>query len=100
RATSLYHIIGAVDALGARITGGQSVNAADLRRAHSIVYLLSEDCYFISHRLPMARAARAAGFEVHVATRVDRHGEHIKAEGFRLHPVGWRRGRRNHSGHR
>jgi glycosyltransferase involved in cell wall biosynthesis len=40
----------------------------------------------------MARAARAAGFEVHVATRVDRHGQAIENEGFRLHPVSWRRG--------
>jgi glycosyltransferase involved in cell wall biosynthesis len=40
----------------------------------------------------MARAARAAGFEVHVATRVDRHGSAIEAEGFHLHPISWRRG--------
>jgi len=58
----------------------------------SVIYLVTEDWYFISHRLPMARAARAAGFEVHVATRVDRHGEAIEAEGFRLHPISWRRG--------
>ena len=46
----------------------------------------------MSHRLPMARAARDAGFEVHVATRVDRHGAAIEAEGFHLHPISWRRG--------
>ena len=40
----------------------------------------------------MARAAREAGFEVHVATRIDRHGAAIEAEGFRLHPIRWRRG--------
>jgi glycosyltransferase involved in cell wall biosynthesis len=40
----------------------------------------------------MARAARDAGFEVHVATRVDRHGAAIEAEGFHLHPISWRRG--------
>lgn len=49
----------------------------------------------MSHRLPMARAARAAGFEVHVATRVDRHGEAIEREGFALHPLPWRRGSLN-----
>jgi glycosyltransferase involved in cell wall biosynthesis len=53
---------------------------------------VTEDWYFISHRLPMARAARAAGFEVHVATRVDRHGAAIAAEGFALHPISWERG--------
>jgi glycosyltransferase involved in cell wall biosynthesis len=40
----------------------------------------------------MARAARAAGFEVHVATRIDGHGHAIEAEGFHLHPISWRRG--------
>jgi glycosyltransferase involved in cell wall biosynthesis len=29
---------------------------------------------------------------VHVATRVDRHGAAIEAEGFHLHPISWRRG--------
>ena len=57
-----------------------------------MIYLVTEDWYFISHRLPMARAARDAGFEVHVATRVDRHAAAIAAEGFHLHPLAWRRG--------
>ncbi len=60
--------------------------------APRVIYLVTEDWYFISHRLPMARAARNAGFEVHVATRIDRHGAAIDAEGFHLHPVSWRRG--------
>lgn len=63
--------------------------------AQTILYLVSEDWYFVSHRLPMARAAKAAGFDVHVATRVDRHGGSITSEGFTLHPVAWRRGSLN-----
>lgn len=63
--------------------------------AQKILYLVSEDWYFMSHRLPMARAAKAAGFDVHVATRVDRDGDRIRAEGFELHPVAWRRGSLN-----
>lgn len=63
--------------------------------ARTILYLVSEDWYFVSHRLPMARAARDVGFDVHVATRVDRHGGAITAEGFTLHPVAWRRGSLN-----
>jgi glycosyltransferase involved in cell wall biosynthesis len=61
-------------------------------RMPRIVYLVTEDWYFVSHRLPMARAARDAGFDVHVATRVDRHGDAIAAEGFTVHPLSWRRG--------
>ncbi len=57
-----------------------------------LIFLVTEDWYFWAHRLPQARAARDAGFAVAVATRVDRHGDLIRREGFALHPLGWRRG--------
>ena len=60
-----------------------------------LLYLVSEDWYFLSHRLPMARAARDAGFDVHVATRVDQGRAAIEAEGFTLHALNWRRGSTN-----
>jgi glycosyltransferase involved in cell wall biosynthesis len=60
--------------------------------AGKLLYLVTEDWYFWSHRLPMARAAQAAGFDVGVATRVDQHGERIRDAGFRLYPLRWRRG--------
>jgi len=41
----------------------------------------------------MARAARNAGFEVHVATRVKDDAAAIEAEGFVLHPIPFARGR-------
>jgi glycosyltransferase involved in cell wall biosynthesis len=56
------------------------------------MFLVTEDWYFWAHRLPQARAARDSGFRVAVATRVDRHGDLIRGEGFDLHPLGWRRG--------
>jgi glycosyltransferase involved in cell wall biosynthesis len=58
-----------------------------------LLYVVTEDWYFVSHRLPMARAARDAGFEVHVATRVTDHAAAIREEGFTLHPVPFARGR-------
>jgi len=67
-------------------------------RLPRLLFLVTEDWYFVSHRLPMARAAQAAGFEVHVVTRVDRHGPQIEAEGFHLHPLSWRRGSANPAG--
>ena len=60
-----------------------------------ILYLVTEDWYFCSHRLPIARAARDAGFEVVVVTRVRRHGAAIAAEGFRVIPLEQRRGALN-----
>jgi glycosyltransferase involved in cell wall biosynthesis len=61
--------------------------------APRLLYVVSEDWYFLSHRLPMARAARDAGFEVHVATRVQNGAAAIEAEGFVLHPIPFVRGR-------
>jgi glycosyltransferase involved in cell wall biosynthesis len=57
-----------------------------------LVYLVTEDWAFTRHRLPMARAAREAGFDVHVITRiVDRRSE-IEREGFTAHHLDWQRG--------
>jgi mannose/cellobiose epimerase-like protein (N-acyl-D-glucosamine 2-epimerase family) len=95
RATSLYHVMGVVAELPAAVP---AANAAPLPARSfkaappRVIYLVTEDWYFVSHRLPMARAARSAGFEVHVATRVCRHAATIEAEGFHLHPVSWQRG--------
>lgn len=61
--------------------------------APRLLYVVSEDWYFLSHRLPMARAARDAGFEVHVATRVKDGGAAIAAERFIVHPIPFARGR-------
>jgi len=64
-------------------------NAATAPR---LLYVVTEDWAFLSHRLPMARAARDAGFEVHVATRVNEGAAAIAAERFVLHPVPFARG--------
>lgn len=60
-----------------------------------LLFLVSEDWYFCSHRLPIARAARDAGAEVVVVTRVREHGAQIEAEGFRLIPIELARSGRN-----
>ena len=49
-----------------------------------ILYLVTEDWFFASHFLPMARAAREAGLDVAVATRIHQHQGQISAEGIRL----------------
>lgn len=68
----------------------ESPPAAATRRP-KILYLVTEDWYFCSHRLPVARAAREAGYDVVVATRVRDHGAVIEREGFRLVPIHWSR---------
>lgn len=56
-----------------------------------LLFLQTEDYTFWSHRLPFARAAKNAGYEVVVAAHEGVHGERIRAEGFRLVSLPWRR---------
>ncbi|HTT08612.1 MAG TPA: glycosyltransferase family 4 protein [Gammaproteobacteria bacterium] len=56
-----------------------------------ILYFVTEDWYFVSHRLPLAIAARAAGYDVTVVTRVREHGSTIINAGLRLIPLELRR---------
>jgi hypothetical protein len=52
-----------------------------------LLFVVTEDWFFCSHFLPMARAALADGFDVAVACRVRDHGEIITALGCRLLPL-------------
>jgi len=57
-----------------------------------ILYLITEDWFFVSHFLPMAQAARDCGLQVVVATRVREDGQRLKAEGFSVIAIESRRG--------
>jgi glycosyltransferase involved in cell wall biosynthesis len=52
-----------------------------------LIFVIAEDWYFWSHRLPLARAAQQEGFDVIIATRVQKHGQSIRDEGFKLVPL-------------
>lgn len=64
---------------------------AKAKRRPTVIFLVTEDWYFWSHRLGLARAARDEGYRVIVATRVRDHVARIEAEGFELAPLPWRR---------
>lgn len=51
-----------------------------------LLYFITEDWYFCSHRLPLALAAQDAGYDVAVVTRVNEHGEAIRRAGIRIIP--------------
>jgi glycosyltransferase involved in cell wall biosynthesis len=68
------------------------MTSATADQPRRLLYVANEDFAFLLNRLPMARAAREAGFEVHVATRVDKAAKAIEAEGFILHRIPFRRG--------
>ncbi len=61
------------------------------RTRPTILYLVTEDWYFVSHRLALATAAVRAGYRVVVACRVQAHGSVISAAGCEVIPVGLRR---------
>jgi glycosyltransferase involved in cell wall biosynthesis len=57
-----------------------------------LLFVVTEDWYFASHRLPLAVAALQAGYAVALATRVDHHAELIRAQGIELFALRrWRR---------
>jgi glycosyltransferase involved in cell wall biosynthesis len=57
-----------------------------------ILYLVTEDWFFVSHFLPIAQAARDCGLQVVVATRLREDSERLIAEGCSVIAVESRRG--------
>lgn len=51
-----------------------------------LLFVVTEDWYFVSHRLPLAVAAQVAGFNVVVATRAGQRADAIRNAGIRLIP--------------
>lgn len=60
--------------------GGAGVSATRL------LFVVTEDWYFCSHRLQLAVAALAAGYDVSVVTRVREHGDQIRRAGVKVIP--------------
>ena len=60
-----------------------------------IVYLVSEDWYFYSHRFKLAEAAKNEGYNVVVITTVKEYGAIISNAGFKLIPVKFERSFKN-----
>ncbi len=59
---------------------------AEAKKKPKLLFVVTEGRYFVSHRLPLAIAAIAAGFDVAVATRADGQEERIQNAGVRLIP--------------
>lgn len=56
-----------------------------------ILFVVTEDWYFRSHRLTLAQAAIAAGYEVHVACRAGAAAQDLSDAGMHVHPLPWSR---------
>ena len=55
------------------------------------MFVVTEDWYFVSHRLGLAKAAKKAGFEVSIAARVGGHRDVIEKSGLTLHNINFDR---------
>lgn len=60
-----------------------------------ICFVITEDWYFWSHRLSLARYLVAHGHDVHLVTRLTNLEEKIKSEGITPHTVGMQRDSKN-----
>ena len=60
-----------------------------------LLFFVTEDYYFVSHRLALAVAAQAGGYDVCVVTRVRDCGDVIRRSGLRLIPFEIARGSLN-----
>lgn len=56
-------------------------------RGKRLLFVVNVDWFFVSHRLPLALAAMAEGYEVHLATTVTTKRMALEQAGIVLHPM-------------
>lgn len=69
-----------------KLISAGSVNAAREDKPR-LMFVVTEDWYFVSHRLGLAMAAVRAGYEVAVATRVGREADTLAASSLTIIPL-------------
>ena len=52
-----------------------------------LLFIINVDWFFISHRLPIAVAAKKNGYEVHIATKITTYKSELESYGFKVHPL-------------
>lgn len=52
-----------------------------------LLMIVNVDWFFLSHRLPVAIAAKDAGWDVHIATTITDKAEVLESYGFTVHPI-------------
>lgn len=73
----------------------ENLNDGDVCEQHNtrpvLLFIVTEDWYFVSHRLQLAKAAMDAGYQVHVACRTGAAASKIREAGIIVHPIAWKR---------
>src|SRR5690606_3351400 len=65
----------------------KSVQGMDERKGRRLLYVVNNPAFFLSHRLPIALAAKDSGYEVHVATMPGEAAAYIRSHGLQHHAV-------------
>jgi len=60
---------------------------------HSVLLVVNDLPFFLSHRLPVALGARAAGYDVHIVTPDHPQRIEVEGRGLGFHPIPLTRGR-------
>ena len=60
-------------------------NTASMR--YKLLILVNVDWFFLSHRLPIALAAKANGYETHIATAITDKWDELLSHDFIIHPL-------------
>lgn len=63
-----------------------------------VLIVVNVDWFFLSHRLPIALAAQAQGYDVHIACGMTTKEDELRRYGFTVHPMLITRGRSNIQG--
>jgi glycosyltransferase involved in cell wall biosynthesis len=58
-----------------------------MNKPKKIMFFVSEDWYFCSHRIELAKAAIKFGYKVSLITRINKHREIIEAAGINIIPI-------------
>lgn len=61
-------------------------------RKRRLLFLVNVDWFFVSHRSAVPRAAKSAGWDVHLATTFTKHAAELEADGFIIHEIPLKRG--------
>src|SRR5690606_7758323 len=64
-------------------------------RQRRLLYVVNNPAFFLSHRLPIALAAKEAGYDVHVANMAGEVASEIEAQGIRHHSIPMSRSGKN-----
>ena len=58
---------------------------------HKILYIVNDDSFFLSHRLPLAISAQREGFEVHILSDVSSEYSEIYNHQFKIHKLNFKK---------